>query len=166
MIKTVNVFTSRVIRSLKGVPIRSNMRGIKLDTDDILTCITNKAKVEEILPNGKTILLNLANYNTVNYEAPAEKQTPKMEEPKVEEQPKVEEAPVVEETPAEEAAAPAEEAVVEEAAVEIAEVVDTEADPAEEVSEEAPVEETVAEEKAEEPVKSNKKTYGGNRKNK
>lgn len=128
MQKLVNVYTKQVIRSLKGVPIRSTIKGIYLDTEDIRTCIIAKAIVEEILDDGSTIPLNFANYNKdnnaqfKNQPAPLpkkEKKAAKVEEPApvVEETPVaetiVEEAPVVEETVAE---APAEEAPADEEA--------------------------------------------------
>lgn len=66
MIKKVNVYPVVPVFALKN-PIYSTTLNTKLSTGDILRCIYSRAKVEEILPNGKIIRLDLKNYNTVNY---------------------------------------------------------------------------------------------------
>ena len=127
MEKLVNVYTRYVVRGLKGVPIRSTVRAIKLDTDDIRTCILAKAVVEEVLDDGSTLPLNFVNYNKDNnaqFRQPAPAPKP---EKKAEPKP----APVVE--------APVAEPVVEETA----EVVEETA--ADEATEEATAEETTDE---------------------
>ena len=145
MQKLVNVYTKYVIRSLKGLPIRSTVKAIYLDTEDIRTCIISKAIVEEILDDGSVLPLNFANYNKDNnaqFRAAApskkEKKAAKVEEPApvvetvVEEvapvaETVVEEAPVAEETVVEETAEEAVEEAAEEATEEAAEGETTEA---------------------------------------
>jgi hypothetical protein len=41
-------------------------KGIVLDTNGILICLENKAKVSEILSNGTTVPLDFSNYDQVN----------------------------------------------------------------------------------------------------
>lgn len=101
MKKLVNVYTRYVIRGLKGIPIRSTVRAIELDTEDIRTCILAKAVVEEVLDDGSTLPLNFVNYNKDNnaqfrQAAPAPKPEKKVESAPVVEAPVAE--PVVEET--------------------------------------------------------------------
>lgn len=64
-IKKVNVYPSKPI---SGLPVQISTPAIKvsLTTVEILKCILSDAKVEEILPDGSTIRLNLNNYDKEN----------------------------------------------------------------------------------------------------
>lgn len=66
MFKRVNVFPTVPVYSIKN-PIIGTTFNVELSVGDILCCIYARAKVEEILPNGNTINLNLKNYNKVNF---------------------------------------------------------------------------------------------------
>lgn len=66
MLKRVNVFPTIPVYNIKN-PIVGTTFNVELSSGDILCCIYARAKVEEILPNGKTINLNLKNYNKVNF---------------------------------------------------------------------------------------------------
>ena len=66
MFKRVNVFPTIPVYNIKN-PIVGTTFNVELSSGDILCCIYARAKVEEILPNGKTINLNLKNYNKVNF---------------------------------------------------------------------------------------------------
>lgn len=66
MIKKVNVYPVVPIYALR-TPINSTTLHAELSTGDILTCIYSRAKVEEVLPNGQVIILDLKNYDKVNY---------------------------------------------------------------------------------------------------
>lgn len=66
MIKKVNVYPTIPIYTIKN-PIVSTVLNIELSVGDILTCIYSRAKVEEILPNGEFVRLDLKNYNKENY---------------------------------------------------------------------------------------------------
>ena len=113
MKKVVNIYASVPIRGVLSVPIFGTFKKVKLTTDEIVKIIRAKGRVEEVLPNGKTIPLDFNNYNAVYSEQPEEKvvvpQAPAVEEvveetPVVEEvaeEPAVEEVPVTESTKAE-----------------------------------------------------------------
>ena len=63
--KRVNIDARFPVRSISPV-----IHGVKKDTimtsSDILKCLCRRARVEEILPNGTTVLLNMNNYYTDN----------------------------------------------------------------------------------------------------
>lgn len=63
--KRVNIYAKFPVRSISPV-----IHGVKKDTimtsSDILKCLCRRARVEEILPNGTTVLLNMNNYYTDN----------------------------------------------------------------------------------------------------
>jgi hypothetical protein len=64
--KKVNIRARGPIVGLK-YPIVGTLNGVTMSTDDILICIRAKAKVEEILNDGKRIVpLDFTNYNTDN----------------------------------------------------------------------------------------------------
>ena len=66
MIKKVNVYPVFPILTIRN-PIYHTALNIELNVGDIERCIFGRAKVEEILPDGKIIVLNLKNYNKCNY---------------------------------------------------------------------------------------------------
>lgn len=66
MIKKVNVYPVYPILTIK-TPIYHTTLNIELGIGDIERCIYGRAKVEEILPNGKMIPLTLENYKKCNY---------------------------------------------------------------------------------------------------
>ena len=116
MKKRVNVHATVPVTTLK-YPIAGSVRNVMMDVADIRLCLCGKAKVEEILPSGKTVRLGFNNYdkeNTVPSDSrvtnqpvqphvPVEAAMAKAEEAKAKEE-KVEEAKV-EEAKAEEVAA-------------------------------------------------------------
>lgn len=67
MIKKVNVYPVYPILSIRN-PIVHTTLNVELSVGDIERCIYGRAKVEEILPNGKIVVLNLKNYNKCNFE--------------------------------------------------------------------------------------------------
>lgn len=121
MKKRVNVHAPIPVTTLK-YPIAGSVRDVLMDVNDIRLCLCGKAKVEEILPSGKTVRLGFNNYDKENT-VPTDN--------RVTNQPVQSHVPVeVAKAKAEEEAKAAEEAKVEEAKAE--EVV------AEEKKEEAP----------------------------
>ena len=109
--KKVNIYPSTPIVSVTP-PIRTTVKGATKKIETIRKCIIARAKVEEILPTGDTVILDLSNYdkdNRFNTES-------KMDIPETPADPIVPEAPVVEE-PVKEESAKEEETVVEEAPV-------------------------------------------------
>ena len=140
--KKVNIYPSTPIVSVTP-PIRTTVKGATKKIETIRKCIIARAKVEEILPTGDTVILDLSNYDKDNRfnteskmdipetpadpivpDAPVVKEPVKEEEPAKEEETVVEEAPVVEEP------------VKEETVVEEAPVVETPANDTEETVEE------------------------------
>lgn len=138
MTKIVNIRTRVAVRNVNP-PISGSAKGIVMTTGDILKCLCKRAQVEEVLPDGTTVKLNMRNYYTDNGAgldakknlpavekkpvenparftvpvAPAEKAEKQVVETKTEEeQPMEEKAPTVEEEPAE-TETPAEESVEE-----------------------------------------------------
>ena len=108
--KKVNIYPSTPIVSVTP-PIRTTVKGATKKIETIRKCIIARAKVEEVLPTGDTVILDLSNYDKDNRfnteskmdipETPADPivpDAPVVEEP-VKEETVVEEAPVVE-TPA------------------------------------------------------------------
>lgn len=65
MKKRVNVEPVGPIYTLR-VPITGKIINHEMSTGDILNCIYARAKVDEILPSGKLVRLNLSNYNKDN----------------------------------------------------------------------------------------------------
>lgn len=132
MNKRVNVYAPIPVTTLK-YPIAGSVRNVTMDVNDIRLCLCGKAKVEEILPSGKTVHLGFNNYDKENT-VPTDS--------------RVTNQPVQPHVPVEAAKAKAEE---EDKAVEEAKVEETKA-------EEAKVEEDVAEEeKKETPAYNDKK---------
>lgn len=67
MYKKVNIYPQTPITNIRP-PIRSVTKKVTRSEEDIRACIIARAKVEEILPDGSIIRLNLTNYNTNNYD--------------------------------------------------------------------------------------------------
>lgn len=65
MNKVVNIYPSMAILGVNP-PIRTTQTKVTKSTSEIRACIIARAMVDEILPNGKTIRLNLNNYNKDN----------------------------------------------------------------------------------------------------
>ena len=132
MKKRVNVHAPIPVTTLK-YPIAGSVRNVMMDVADIRLCLCGKAKVEEILPSGKTVRLGFNNYDKENTVPTDSRVTNQPVQPHV----PVEAAKAKAE---EEAKAAAEEAKAEEAK-----------------AEEAKAEEVVAEEKKEEAPEGGKK---------
>lgn len=158
MTKKVNIYPSTPIVNVQPV-IRSIVKNATKDLDTIRKCIISRAKVEEVLPNGELVRLDLNNYDKDNTFANAKETTPvdekKVKEPATETpaekvvEPEKEATPAVEEENAVETTV--EEPVVEEKKEEVAspavdEVVTEEVTAEPENIPEAPVEEEKAEE--------------------
>ena len=67
--KKVNIFPRGAITATNP-PIRSPQSGVVKDIKDIRYCILAGAKVEELLPEGKKVVLNLQNYDLDNSKSP------------------------------------------------------------------------------------------------
>ena len=65
MTKRVNVTTTIPVRTITP-PLSGTYKDIIMSTGDILKCISRRAIVDEILPNGTTIRLTMRNYYTDN----------------------------------------------------------------------------------------------------
>ena len=90
MNKKVNIYPSMPITRVNP-PIRSSVRRVTKSVEEIRICLLSRAVVEEILPNGEIIRLNMGNYdncnntcttedlpiNTVKNEEPAKQNTEK-----------------------------------------------------------------------------------------
>lgn len=61
MTKRVNITTTVAIRNINP-PLCGTYKNIVMSTGNILKCLCKRAIVEEILPNGSTIRLNMKNY--------------------------------------------------------------------------------------------------------
>lgn len=61
MTKRVNVRATIAVRNTNP-PIYGTYKNIIMTTGDILKCLTKRATVEEILPDGSTVKLNYKNY--------------------------------------------------------------------------------------------------------
>ena len=88
MMKKVNVLVNRPIYTVKPAIIRNAM-GVYLSTEDIKRCLWGKAFVEEVLPTGELIPLDLRNFDKVHYVDVAkesDKVSVNVVEPKVEEE--------------------------------------------------------------------------------
>ena len=131
--KKVNIYPSTPIVSVTP-PIRTTVKGATKKIETIRKCIIARAKVEEVLPTGDTVILDLSNYdkdNRFNTES-------KMDIPETPADPIVPDAPVVEESVKEEEPAKEEETVVEEAPVVETPTDDTEETVEEDAEDEAP----------------------------
>ena len=103
MMKKVNVLVNRPIYTVKPAIIRNAM-GVCLSTEDIKRCLWGKAFVEEVLPTGEIIPLDLRNFDKVHYVDVAkesDKVSVNVVEPKVEEEKVVVKEEVVVEEPKE-----------------------------------------------------------------
>ena len=139
--KKVNIYPSTPIVSVTP-PIRTTVKGATKKIETIRKCIIARAKVEEVLPTGDTVILDLSNYdkdNRFNTES-------KMDIPETPADPIVPDAPVVEEQVKEEEPAKEEDTVVKEAPVD-----ETPAEDAEAADTEETVEEDAEEEEVEAP---------------
>lgn len=65
MTKIVNIRTRVAVKNVNP-PICGTVKGIVMTTGDILKCLCKRALVEEVLPDGSTIKLNMSNYYTDN----------------------------------------------------------------------------------------------------
>ena len=65
MKKRVNIKIVEPVFSVKP-PILRTLMNVEMSTGDIRNCLCSKAVVEEILDNGRIVLLNLYNYNKDN----------------------------------------------------------------------------------------------------
>lgn len=83
MTKKVNIKTTIPIRNIKP-PIYGSYMGIVMSTGDILKCLCKRAFVEEILPDGSTVRLNMKNYYTDNGAGLDASKNVKIEEPRIE----------------------------------------------------------------------------------
>ena len=94
LVKKVNIYPSMPITGLNPV-IRTATKNVFKSVEEIKICINARAIVEEILGNGKTLRLNLSNYDKDNIT----NKKPVIEEAKkaVEEVKNVEKAPEIKE---------------------------------------------------------------------
>ena len=90
MTKRVNVKAPVAIKTITP-PIYGTCNDIIMTTGDILKCLCKRATVEEILPNGSTVRLNMRNYYTDNGAGLDAKKA--LKEAKVTKEDKVEEKP-------------------------------------------------------------------------
>lgn len=65
MTKRVNVYAQVAVRNVTP-PIHGTCKDIVMTTGDILKCLCKRARVEEIMPDGKIVRLNMSNYYTDN----------------------------------------------------------------------------------------------------
>lgn len=65
MVKLVNITSKVAIRTVTP-KICGTHENVLMSTGDILRCILMRARVEEILSDGSTVILNLSNYNKDN----------------------------------------------------------------------------------------------------
>lgn len=81
MKKLVNIEAKSPVRTITP-PLMGKHYRVELSYGEILKCICARAIVDEILPNGKLLRLDLANYNKVNYveEVKTLEPTPAVEE--------------------------------------------------------------------------------------
>ena len=66
MVKNVNVTAKYPVYNVLKTPIIGKLVNIRLADNQIYACLAGNAKVEEILSDGSTLLLNAHNYNKVN----------------------------------------------------------------------------------------------------
>lgn len=85
MFKTVNVHAVSPVFGIKGKPmISGSVYKIDLSVGDILLCINQRARVEEVLEGGALVFLNNRNYNKDNTSKVKVVPVSIIEEPKVE----------------------------------------------------------------------------------
>lgn len=65
MTKHVNVYAQVAVRNVTP-PIHGTCKDIIMTTGDILKCLCKRARVEEIMPDGSIVRLNMRNYYTDN----------------------------------------------------------------------------------------------------
>lgn len=65
MTKIVNIRTRVAVRNVNPL-ISGTAKGIVMTTGDILKCLCKRAQVEEVMPDGRTVKLNMSNYYTDN----------------------------------------------------------------------------------------------------
>lgn len=61
MTKKVNIQTTVAVRNINP-PICGRYTGIIMSTSDILKCLCRRAQVDEVLPDGRLVRLNMSNY--------------------------------------------------------------------------------------------------------
>lgn len=89
--KKVNIYPKNAITTITP-PIRTAVKNITKPISDIRKCLIARAYVEEVLPDGDLVVLDFTNYNLDNTKTvvakPIEpvKETPIVEEPKIEQQ--------------------------------------------------------------------------------
>lgn len=66
MVKNVNVEARVPVYNVLKMPVIGKLLNIRLSSGQIYTCLAGGARVEEILSDGSTVLLNAHNYNKVN----------------------------------------------------------------------------------------------------
>lgn len=64
--KKVNVIANSPVHGVEITPMIGKFMNRQMTEDQIYRCLVGGAKVEEILPNGNTTLLNFTNYNKDN----------------------------------------------------------------------------------------------------
>ena len=64
--KKVNVIANSPVHGVEITPMIGKFMNRQMTEDQIYRCLVGGAKVEEVLPNGNTILLNFTNYNKDN----------------------------------------------------------------------------------------------------
>lgn len=90
MTKRVNIRTTMAVRNINP-PICGTCNNVIMSTGDILKCLCRRAFVEEILPDGTTVRLNMKNYYTDNGAGlDATKKVEVVKEPEIEVIPAVE----------------------------------------------------------------------------
>lgn len=63
--KVVNIYPSMPITGVNP-PIRSSVKRVTKSINEIRTCLMSRAIVEEIMPDGTTVRLNISNYDKCN----------------------------------------------------------------------------------------------------
>ena len=72
MSKIVNIYPTQPITSVNP-PIRGKLMGVRRTNSDIRACIIGRARVEEVLKDGRTVPLDFTNYdkdNSISEDAP------------------------------------------------------------------------------------------------
>ena len=118
MTKRVNIRTTMAVRNINP-PICGTCNNVIMSTGDILKCLCRRAFVEEILPDGTTVRLNMKNYYTDNGAGlDATKKVEVVKEPEVEVIPAVEDPEEVIPAAEESVEEPVKEKTIEESVVE------------------------------------------------
>lgn len=136
MTKRVNIDAPTAIRALNP-PLLGKANNVIMSTGDILKCLCKRAKVDEVLPDGTTVRLNMANYYLDN-----SSQATRIPAPPAPNQHTIQSEMVVTEPDPAEEEAPVEEETVEADEPEAEESSAEEAEAAEEEGESEPAEET------------------------